>query len=116
MSGSAVATTLHGVSETYQLSDSGSDRYHWLSSIPPERIGLHGEFDYHGLSKRVSHCLSTNADDALGRLKVRQRGRVVMLSGQLKSSYQLREVINLALSVDGVDAVETRGIAVAETA
>ncbi len=114
MNGSAVATTLDGVSGTYQLSDSVPDRYHWLSSIPPERIGLHGEFDYHGLSKRVSHCLSTNADNALGRLKVRQRGRVVVLSGQLRSTYQLRKVVNLTLSVDGVDEVETWGIAIAE--
>ncbi len=114
MNGSAVATTLGGVYGTYQLSDSGPAQYHWLSSIPPERIGLHGEFDYHGLSKRVSRCLSASADDALGRLKVRQRGRVVVLSGQLRSAYQLHTVVNLALSVDGVDEVETRGIAIAE--
>ncbi|ESA33093.1 phospholipid-binding protein [Leptolyngbya sp. Heron Island J] len=115
MNGLAVATALDGVSGTCQIpDDSGSDQCHWFVSIPPERIGLHGEFDYHGLSKRVSHCLNAQADDALGRLKVRQRGRVVVLSGQLGCAHQLSKVVNLALSIDGVDEVETRGIALIE--
>ncbi|MEM8611516.1 MAG: phospholipid-binding protein [Cyanobacteria bacterium P01_H01_bin.105] len=114
MNGSAIAATLEGPYETCQLSEIRDSQNRWFSSIPPERIGLHGEFDYYGLSKRVSHCLSSHVDRALGRLKVRQRGRVVVLSGQLGSPHQLREVVNLALSIDGVDEVETRGIAVAE--
>ena len=114
MNGSAVATTLGRVSGTCQVSDGESGQCHWLASIPPERIGLHGEFDYHGLSKRVSNCLHAQIDGALERLKVRQRGRVVVLSGKLKSTYQLRKVVNLALSIDGVDEVETRGITVVE--
>lgn len=116
MNGSAVAITPDGVSGTCQGSDGESGEcHHWLASIPPERIGLHGEFDYYGLSKRVSHCLHTQIDDALERLKVRQRGRVVVLSGKLSSTYQLRKVVNLALSIDGVDEVETRGITILET-
>ena len=112
MNSSAVAATSEQLYEACQLSDVRAGQWRWFSSIPPERIGLHGEFDYHGLSKRVSHCLSSHIDSTLKRLKVRQRGRVVMLSGRLGSPYQLHQVVTLALSVDGVDEVDTRGIAV----
>ncbi len=88
---------------------------HWMLNIPPERIGLHGEFDYQGLSKRVLHRLSS-AKAALACLKVRQRGRVVVLSGKLNSRYQLNEVVSLVLSVDGVDDVDTRCVAIVEVA
>ncbi|MEM1254449.1 MAG: BON domain-containing protein [Cyanobacteria bacterium P01_H01_bin.21] len=112
MDGSTVAVALDGIGGTCQLAKP-NQLSHWFLNIPPERIGLNGEFDYYGLSKRVSHRLSTKVD-SLGHLKVRQRGRVVVLSGQLGSPYQLREVVNLAMSVDGVDEVETYGVAVAE--
>ncbi|EKV01848.1 putative phospholipid-binding protein, BON family [Leptolyngbya sp. PCC 7375] len=114
MNGVAVVTTLGGGYRTCELSDSEVGRCRWFSSIPPERIGLHGEFDYYGLSKRVSHCLSNYVDSSAERLKVRQRGRVVVLSGQLGSPYKLSKIVDLALSVDGVDAVETRGVAFSE--
>ena len=113
MNGVAIAT-LDGGYRACRLADSEFRQCRWFSSIPPERIGLHGEFDYNGLSKRVSHCLSNHVDTSAERLKVRQRGRVVVLSGQLGSSYKLSKLVNLALSVDGVDAVETRGVAVHE--
>ena len=114
MDGSTVAVALDS-SRAREVCRSDSDQLsHWLLNIPPERIGLNGEFDYYGLSKRVSHHLSAKADGSLGHLKVRQRGRVVVLSGQLGSPYQLREVVSLAMSVDGVDEVETYGVAVTE--
>ena len=113
MDGSTVAVTLGGVRGAYQLANA-DQLSHWFLNIPPERIGLNGEFDYHGLSKRVSQRLMTNADSSFGRLKVRQRGRVVVLSGYLGSPYQLGEVVKLALSVDGVDEVETDGVALAK--
>lgn len=108
-----ISTPLRGVYVPQQLADS-VNRCRWFSSIPPERTGLHGEYDYYGLSKRVSQCLSMNVGGELRRLKVRQRGRVVVLSGRLGSPYQLREIVDLALSVDGVDEVETYGVKVPE--
>ncbi len=113
MDGSTIATALKEATSPRQLADDLRYRSQLFSTIPPERIGLQGEYDYYGLSKRVSHCLLANVDDAR-YLKVRQRGRVVMLSGQLGSPYQLRRVIDLAQSVHGVDEVETSGVAVAE--
>ncbi|MEM7066378.1 MAG: BON domain-containing protein [Cyanobacteria bacterium P01_B01_bin.77] len=114
MDGSTISISLKGVAQSCQLFNSGAGQYHWFSSIPPERRGLHGEFDYYGLSKRVYRCLNTNVDVALGRLKVRQRGRVVVLSGQVGSPNLLNQLVDLARSVEGVDDVETKGISIAE--
>ena len=115
MDGLTIATPLQGVcAPQKKLKSSRVGGYcAWFSSIPPERMGLHGEYDYQGLSKRVFRCLSENLDD-LRCLKVRQRGRVVVLSGYLSSPCLLREVVDLALSVDGVDAVETYGVRMPE--
>lgn len=114
MDGSTIAISLKGLTQPCQLFNSGAGQYHWFSTIPPERRGLHGEFDYYGLSKRVYRCLNTNVDVALGRLKVRQRGRVVVLSGQVGSPKLLNQVVELALSVEGVDEVETKGVSITE--
>lgn len=115
MDSSAVAMTLDRVCGACQLADDSVERSgHWFLKIPPERIGLHGEFDYHGLSKRVLHCLS-NDQDMLGHLKVRQRGRVVMLSGRLDSPNQLNKVVSLARAVNGVDEVDARSVVVTGT-
>ncbi|MBT9313075.1 BON domain-containing protein [Leptothoe kymatousa] len=114
MDGSTVAISLKQTSQSCQLFGGKASQSHWFSTIPPERRGLHGEFDYYGLSKRVCRCLNTNANITLRRLKVRQRGRVVVLSGQVGSPHLLHQIVNLAMSVDGVDDVETYGVAVAE--
>lgn len=115
MDGVTIATPFQGVLALQQRSNEnrGVGHFSWFSSIPPERKGLHGEYDYYGLSKRVFRCLSANIE-GFRRLKVRQRGRVVVLSGHLSSPYLLREVVDLALSVDGVDAVETYGVRMPE--
>ena len=114
MDSPTITVSLEHASHPAPALNSQADHYHWLSTIPPERRGLHGEFDYYGLSKRVYRCVNSNVDVTPGRLKVRQRGRVVVLSGHLRSPHLLHKVIDLALSVEGVDAVETYGVAVAE--
>lgn len=108
----SISISLDHVSQPCQLFNGRSRQYHWFSTIPPERRGLHGEFDYYGLAKRVYRCLNTNVDVAMGHLKVRQRGRVVILSGRVGSPHLLHQVVDLARSVEGVDAVETRGVSV----
>ena len=116
MDGSTLAISLQQASQPYGFLDRQLSDNHWFSTIPPERRGLHGEFDYYGLSKRVSHSLSAsvNGDLSLGRIKVRQRGRVVVLSGSVRSSVLLHQVVNLVKSVEGVDEVETHGVSVME--
>ena len=115
MDSPTITASLKHASQLAPVLTNKSDHYHWLSTIPPERRGLHGEYDYYGLSKRVYRCLNTsNVDVTPGRLKVRQRGRVVVLSGHLISPNLLHRIIDLTLSVEGVDAVEAQGVAVVE--
>ncbi|WP_448602941.1 phospholipid-binding protein [Thermoleptolyngbya sp.] len=78
--------------------------------IPPERIGLCGEYDYNGLSKRVEHCFRQHCcpDDLLG-LRVSQRGAIVLLTGRFSSPQVKHELVALALGVDGAVGVEVNG-------
>lgn len=48
-------------------------------SIPPERIGLNGEYDHSGLAKRVDRSFRQQfLPEELAKLTVSQRGRVVI--------------------------------------
>ncbi|WP_448596842.1 hypothetical protein [Thermoleptolyngbya sp.] len=78
--------------------------------IPPERVGLCGEYDYDGLSKRVEHCFRQHCcpDDLLG-VRVSQRGAIVLLTGRFSSPQVKHELVALALGVDGAVGVEVNG-------
>lgn len=86
-----------------------------FETIPPERVGLHGEYDYNGLAKRVSLVLSQHFEAVeLDGLKVSQRGRVVILMGQVSSQRVLSRMIHLALEVYGTTYVEWTGVSIQE--
>ena len=101
----AVKSSLHVIVEQGQALS-------WFKSIPPERIGINGEYDYYGLAKRVRYHLRSHAEIPLSQIKVRQRGRVIVLLGSLSCPYMVQAIRKLVLSVDGVDEVETRGLLV----
>lgn len=89
----------------------GSRSNHWFQALPPERIGLYGEYDHHGLQKRVQRALIERfGDRALARLAVFQRGRVVILHGAVASQEQLRQMVQVILTLPGTAHVELRGI------
>ncbi|RZM76491.1 hypothetical protein [Leptolyngbya iicbica] len=80
----------------------------WFQTPPPERIGLQGEYDYHGLQKRVEAVFSQQfVPSELERLTVSQRGRVVILQGVVSDHAMLRELVSLAKQVEGTYRVET---------
>ncbi|MBE9078839.1 phospholipid-binding protein [Romeria aff. gracilis LEGE 07310] len=83
-------------------------------SSPPERIGLSGEYDYYGLANRVRHAFQSMADDSQQSLKVRQRGRVIILSGYVFSPELLDRLINQAMQLEGLDWVELHGVTFAD--
>lgn len=88
-----------------------------LQTIPPERVGLRGEYDHYGLAKRVwrSYCHAVGAE-AISRLVVKQRGSVVILHGQVGSERLLEQLIQLAMQVEGTTEIEVRSIQVAAAA
>jgi hypothetical protein len=85
--------------------------YSLLSRIPPERVGLNGEYDHSGLAKRVLHAFQAEfALNELEDVRVMQRGKVVVLIGKVASSGTLNRLISIALRVEGAIEVETTGV------
>jgi hypothetical protein len=84
--------------------------------IPPERVGLNGEYDHAGLVKRVhatlQYLLEQHQWDPLmiDRLRIAQRGQVVILSGQVENQDFLDCIIESVLQVEGAAFVESNGI------
>lgn len=78
-----------------------------LSSIPPERVGIQGEYDHSGLAKRVRLALQQQfGEETIDQFVVSQRGRVVILEGSLNNQALLERMIGVALSVEGASFVE----------
>ncbi|MEH2162171.1 MAG: phospholipid-binding protein [Nostoc sp.] len=77
-------------------------------AIPPERLGLSGEYDQSGLAKRVA--LAFDQDDQLddvNTLWVAQTGSTVVLKGKVPSQDILDKMVSVARSVDGATDVDT---------
>lgn len=88
-----------------------------LQTIPPERVGLRGEYDHDGLAKRVRfRYYETVGAAAIANLAVKQRGSVVILHGQIVSQSLLEQLIQLAIQVEGTTNVEVRGVKVVQPA
>jgi hypothetical protein len=82
-----------------------------FASIPPERMGLNGEYDHDGLAKRVSLALEQRFSiDDLRALNVSQRGGVVVFYGWVSSRAMLEQMEAIAQSVHGATDVETVGV------
>jgi hypothetical protein len=86
-----------------------------FKSIPPERVGLDGEYDHQGLAKRVSLAFRQHfTPDELQNLRVNQRGAVVVLMGKIADQRLLIRLVNVAMEVSGAADVEINGVSVAE--
>jgi hypothetical protein len=83
------------------------------AEIPPERLGLTGEYDQSGLAKRVA--LAFDQDDQLGdvdTLWVAQLGTTVVLKGKVPDQATLNKMIEVANNVNGASAVTTDQVTV----
>ncbi len=82
-----------------------------FTMIPPERVGVDGEYDHYGLQKRVCLALEHNVMSAdLQDIQVKQRGAVVVLLGTVRSQSLRDRIVSIALSVTGAVDVETNGL------
>jgi osmotically-inducible protein OsmY len=76
-------------------------------SIPPERVGLDGNFDESGLAKRVAKALDdANISDDVG-LWVAQTDSVVVLKYNPDAEAILEQAKQVALAVEGATDVQT---------
>ncbi|MBD1915900.1 MULTISPECIES: phospholipid-binding protein [Cyanophyceae] len=110
---SLVATghTIRGV--CYAKSNYLSQSIPALSAIPPERVGLNGEYDYYGLAKRIKTSFQGQVGrEAVKQLTVKQRGSAVILSGQIDTLDLLDQLVDLALHTEGTTHVEVHDVQV----
>ena len=76
--------------------------------IPPERLGLNGEYDQSGLAKRVALAFDQDPQlDDVDTLWVAQTGSIVVLKGKVSSQDILDQMIVVASSVNGATSVDT---------
>jgi osmotically-inducible protein OsmY len=77
-------------------------------SIPPERVGLSGEYDQSGLAKRVALAFDQDSQlDDVNTLWVAQTGSTVVLKGKVPSQEILNKMVSVANSVNGATNVDT---------
>ena len=77
-------------------------------SIPPERLGLSGEYDQSGLAKRVALAFDQDPQlDDVDTLWVAQTGSTVVLKGKVPSQEILNKMVSVASSVSGATDVDT---------
>lgn len=81
--------------------------------IPPERMGLNGEYDQSGLAKRVALAFDEDPSiDDIDTLYVAQTSSVVVFKGKVPSQEILNKMVATALQVNGATNVETDQVAV----
>ena len=77
-------------------------------SIPPERLGLSGEYDQSGLAKRVALAFDQDPQlDDVDTLWVAQTGSTVVLKGKVPSQEILNKMVSVARSVNGATGVDS---------
>jgi hypothetical protein len=78
-----------------------------LAAIPPERVGLDGEYDHFGLVKRVQLALQQElGEESVAQLEIEQRGKVVIFRGKSLDARFVRQITRLTLAIEGTDFVE----------
>lgn len=81
--------------------------------LPPERVGLQGEYDYYGLAKRVQARFKERLGRvAAAKVVIKQRGGAIILRGQVDSRDTLEDLVALALATEGTTQVEIYDIQV----
>lgn len=90
-----------------------SNAAQYQGEIPPERMGLNGEYDQSGLAKRVA--LAYDGDDQLKGIEtlyVAQSGSTVVLKGKVPNQDLLNRMVSVARGVHGATTVDTNEVTV----
>lgn len=85
------------------------------ATIPPERVGLNGEYDQSGLAKRVAQAFDRdpNVGD-IETLWVAQTGSTVVLKGKAPNAQELQTMVAIARSINGATNVDTSQVTIGE--
>lgn len=83
------------------------------AAIPPERIGLTGEYDQSGLAKRVTLAFDQDPMlDDIETLWVAQTGGIVVLKGKVPNPAILDRMVAVAMEVEGATSVDTAQVTI----
>lgn len=83
------------------------------NAIPPERVGLNGEYDQSGLAKRVAKAFDDDTQlDDVETLWVAQTGSTVVLKGKAPSQDVLNKCVSVARNVQGASSVDTSQVTI----
>lgn len=83
------------------------------ASVPPERLGLNGEYDQSGLAKRVALAFDESSEvDDIDTIYVAQTGSTVVLKGKVPSQEMLSKLVSIARGVNGATSVEANQVQV----
>ncbi|AFY30700.1 BON domain-containing protein [Calothrix sp. PCC 7507] len=82
-------------------------------TIPPERVGLSGEYDQSGLAKRVALAFDEDSRVTdIDTVYVAQLGTTVVLKGKVPSQDSLNQLVEIANGVNGATEVATDQVTV----
>jgi osmotically-inducible protein OsmY len=83
------------------------------SDIPPERLGLNGEYDQSGLAKRVAQAYDNDPNlDDIETLWVAQLTGTVVLKGKVPSQDLLDKCVAIAEGVNGATSVDASQVTI----
>lgn len=82
------------------------------ATIPPERVGLNGEYDQSGLAKRVAKAFDEAGFADHQTVWIAQTGTTVVLKGKCHDQGTLNKMVDIARTVNGCGAVETNQVQV----
>ena len=79
-----------------------------MKDIPPERIGIKGEFSLHGIAQRVTRAFEEDPlIKGVSTVYVAQEQDAIVLTGKIADTALLRRMENIAKTIEGVDKVYT---------
>ncbi|MGF1479876.1 MAG: hypothetical protein ACFB4I_10335 [Cyanophyceae cyanobacterium] len=82
-------------------------------SIPPEKVGINGEYDETGLAKRVALAFDEEpAFSDIDTVYVAQAGSTVVLKGQVPAQDLLDQMETLVMGISGATAVDTSQVTI----
>ncbi|WP_088893448.1 phospholipid-binding protein [Leptolyngbya ohadii] len=82
-------------------------------TIPPERVGINGEYDQSGLAKRVALAFDNDASITdIETLWVAQTGSKVVLKGKVPDQGSLNKMVSVASGVSGATEVDTSQVTI----
>ena len=92
---------------------SADTQTHWFATIPPERRGIDGTYDYFGLRNRVVKTFEHQFGSIhLSDINLTQRGAVIVLQGQCCDLHLIYQLIAISLRTEGTEGVEINGVTV----